>query len=523
MSSTSDFDSQADSVSDEEYNFNNINNDQEEEVKQQEVEKPVETKEHKKQQKKPKTRAKEIKQVFNPKFLTHSLNNFYGDYKFKDYAMIKDNKENNKIIIDINNYKALDEFKQTVESIEEQENRSGTKMKEADKWNTITHSIWNFKLRGILTAVNDNYMKKKTEDGTFDTSLFSDHLISQLEMDTIDEFDAKSIIGNIAEFLTSDKFKFKLYNSMFPHPMISQNAVSEKGEHLNKIYLQNISKYHDDYLKLLYSHKVSLEKDLFKFACDNIIKDNDISNKLTTDVLMNANYKNINESFSKEERTEFDSIIKLAKYEKTVAERYFKCYNLALEQNMISKADSTKLYKSYIGTIKTFRELSKSIINSDVSTLEKFVNVFVDTYKKADEFMKYKTSINNFIKDIDCQKKLMFTQRFKQILTKIIEEDKTLHVEYSGKTFKADFLKKDGNKAAISGDIIQEEKNTFNSVYDSLGKIGLIGGNKVRKDIRVGIGIGLIDYVISEVKIIEGRKKKPANDKRQRKIIYIKA
>ena len=464
---------------------------------------------------------KAIKQSFNPKFLNHCLNGFYDDYKFKEYSSIKNGKENGKFVIDINNYKALDEFKQTIEKVEEQENRSGTKLKEADKWDEITHSIWNFKLRGILTAINDNYMKKKMDDGTIDTSLFSNHLINQLNFDDVDKFNAKEIVGNIAEFLSSDKFKFKLYNSMFPHPNISQNKTSDKGEHLNKIYLQNISKYHDTYLEMLYTNKVKSDTDLFKLACDKIIKDNCVSNKLTADKLLEFDYKNINGSFTKEERNEFYDVIKMAKYEKIASERYYKCYNLALEQKMITKKDATSKYKSYVETIKKFKDLSKSIMSADVSTYSKFVDLFVSSYKETDKFINYKGSVKTFIKDIDCQKKLMFTQRFKQILTRIINDDKTLTVSYSGKTFNAIYSHSDGKEIKVCGDIIQEERHTFNNVYDSLGKIGLIGGNRVRKDIRVGLGIGLIDYIISETKMFNNKSKKTNNH--QKKVIYIKA
>ena len=484
--------------------------------------KPKKTPKPKSEQQKNKTR--EIKQSFNPKLLTHGMNSFYDDYKFKDASTIKDGKEQGKIIIDISKYTALDEFKRAVESHEESENRKSTKTKETEKWNAITHGIWNFKLRGILTAINDNFMKKKLEDGTIDTSLFTDHLISQLNLSSNEEFSPSGIVGNIAEFFTSSRFKFKLYNSMFSHPSLSpEKSEKDKGIHLNKLYLQNISKFHDEYLRMIYTGKVSSSTDLFKYACQKISKDITTSKDMTADRLFNADYKKLNESFTKDERIEFEKVIKSVKYEKVVSERYFKCYSLSLEQNLTDEKDAKKQYKAYVETIKHFQDVAKTIMASDVSTHEKFIDVFVSAYREADKLIHYKNSIKNFIKDIECQKKLMFTQRFKQILSRIISDDQSLVVKYSGQTFSAEFEKKDGKKAKVSGDIIQEEKHTFNSIYSILGKIGLIGGNKVRKDIRVGLGIGVIDYIIGETKIACSRMKKSKNDKHQRKIIYIKA
>ena len=516
-----------DSGYDNEFNFENIDDVEKDSEEPEQVQKPKKGAQKSAQKVKEGQKEKkerQIKQVFNPKLLTHSLNSFYDEFKFKDASSIKDGKEQGKIVVDVSKYAALEEFKKAVESQEETENRKSQKMKDTEKWDAITHGIWNFKLRGILTAINDNYMKKKLEDGTVDTSLFTDHIISQLNFASIEKFNPSEITGNIAEFFTSDKFKFKLYNSMFTHPSLSpEKDETDKGVHLNKIYLQNISRFHDEYLKILYSGKATSANDLFKFACGKLGKEVTVSKTLTSEKLFSADYKKMNEEFTKEERSECEEVIKMAKYEKVVSERYFKCYSLSIEQKLTDEKESKKQYKAYIETIKHFQEVSKSIMSDDVSTPEKFIGVFIRAFKEADALIHYKGSIKNFIRDINCQKKLLFTQRFKQILSRIINGDSTLTVKYSGQTFSAKFLKKDGKEAPVSGDIIQEEMHTFSSIYDTLGKIGLIGGNKVRKDIRVGIGIAIIDYVINEAKIACGRMKKSKNDRQQRKIIYIKA
>lgn len=504
---------------------------EEEPKKAEQPAKPEKPKREPKRNQKPKQpeqkdkKERSIKQVFNPKLLTHSLNSFYDDFKFKDFSAIKDNKTQGKVIIDIANYSALDEFKRAVESEEENENRTSIKLKDADKWDAITHGIWNFKLRGILTAINDNHMKKKQDDGSVDTSLFTNHIVNQLEFTDIEKFEPTEIAGNIAEFFTSDKLKFKLYNAMFPHPSISQKKDnSEKGEHLNKVYLQNISKYHDEYLKMMYTGKGKTSaQDLFKFACGKIAKDVTISKSLTAEKLFNADYKKLNESFTKDERNECDEIIKAAKYEKVVSERYHRCYSLAMEQGLMDTKKNKAMYAEYMNTIEHFKELSKNVMAADVSTIERFIDVLIDAFREADKRIHYKGAIKNFIKDIDCVKKLVFTQRFKQVLTRLIAEDKTVSIKYSGSTFNAKFIKKTGEEGELAGDVIQEAKHTFNNVYDALAKVGLFVGNRVRKDIRVGIGIAIIDYIINEARNSCPKPKKARTDKQQRKIIYIKA
>ncbi len=531
MSSTS----ESEHYNNDEYQFDDIQEeqvnirDEVKEVKKSQKKQTQQKKQSKKDNKEKKTnkdnkekKTRVIKQEFSKKLLIHNLNSFYDNFKFKDADTIKDNKESGKSIVYLKNYSALDEFRNIMEQQEEDENRKGEKMKEKEKWDYITHSIWNFKLRGILTAINDFEIMKKKEDDNIDSTLLTDHILPQLHFDTIDKFDSKDIIGNIAEFFTSDKFKFKLFNAIFPHPAIKgKDSDNEKGEHLKKVYLQNISNYHDEYLKMLYNGKKTTADKLFKYACDQIA-DSIASESITSDKLFNADFKKLKDSFTSEEIKEYGERIKLAKYEKATAERYYKCYSLAIEQELTTEKKAKETYNNYKDIIKRFNDMSKDIMKADVRTKEKFVNKFVECFNEVNKYINYKSSIKTFIKDINCSKKLVFTQKFKQVLTKLITKDPTLTVKYSGETFNADYTKADNNDAHISGDIIQEERHPTKSLYDSLSKIGLIANNKVRKDIRVGIAIGLIDYIITEANAMNTKVKKAKTLKQQKKIIYIK-
>lgn len=460
------------------------------------------------------TQPRKNKQEFSSRLLTHLMNTFYDDYKFKDISQLKEGKGGKQLIIDVHDYKALDELKKAIIDYDENANRTEKKEKEAERWTTITHAIWNFKLRGILTAINDNEVKKELDDGT---SLFMDHIVSQLEFNDIEQFNAKGVIGEISEFFTSDRFKFKLYNAMFPHPSLSTTATKGNGGHLNKAYLQNISNYHDYYLDQLYAGKVSAASDLFKYACEKIASDDVIDKSITADRLFTTDYSD-KAAFTKEERNSLSEVIRKVKFEKNVSDRYFKCYNLAIEQKLIDAKTAQKQYKQYIKILKQFKSLADELQKADIGTKEKFINVFINAYRKADEFIHYKVSIKNFIKDINCQQKLMFSQKFKQALTHIITDDKTFAIKYVGDTFVATYTKGDDKKITIRGDIIQTTRHTSKSVYETLAKIGLICGNDIKKEIRIGVGISVVDYIINKAKIIaSGGKSK------QRKIIYIKA
>jgi hypothetical protein len=393
-----------------------------------------------------------------------------------------------------------------------------------------------FKLRGILTVINDNKIFIKNEDGSIDAKLFTNYILPQLHFYKPEDFNVVGLKEKIADFLTSDKIKFKLYNAMFPHPQMELKKGT-KETRLNKFYLQNMSRYHNKYLEALYSGKVSSPDDLYKIAVECIVKSS--KKAVSAERLLNLSFdkaakgkKTEEDKATKEKKSEEDKLYekydKAARFEHSVADRYFKCYQMAIEQNMVTTKEAKALYDSYINKLEAYGEHSEAIRKQKIIKIEQFIKLFIDEFKELNEDLKYNFSIKNYIADIGAANSLIFTQKFKQILMRIIkgENIKVTYIENT-KSFscKVNIKTKQTNKAGekvditieklLSDKIIQDQRHTVSNTRDTFAKIGRMVCDGVDKNIRVALGIAIIDYIYTTSMRITERSKLP------KKTVYI--
>lgn len=459
--------------------------------------------------------SKTTKQEFNLKSMIRFLNSCYDEFNFKDITSLKKDKKAT-FKINLNDYKAIDEFKKVVNEFEKLEESKETRTKETEKWNMITQSVYDFKLRGILTLLNDFKLQtkdEKTEEK--DTRLFMDYIIPQLHFNEPEGFEVSQVRENMIEFLTSDKIKFKLYNNMFPHPKISTDN-DKKENRLNKIYLQNISNYHDKYLEMLYSGKVSKAEDLYAYACEQIAYKSTIGT--TKERLMKLSFGN-KIKYAKDEK-QFEKDDKIARFEHNMAQRYFACYSQAIEQGLITQKEAAKRYNEYIEKIEQYKEHAEELTKDKSTKLDKFINLFVSEFRTLNEDIKYNNSIKNYIADIKATNILTFTPQFKQILTKLINGE-NIKINYKpNKRFTTTIQVKDKKTGTMKDKeidefVIRERRHTFENTRDTLAKIGLVGGDNINKNVRIGVGISMVDYIHEEAIRITARSKLP------KKTIYI--
>lgn len=474
-----------------------------------------------KKDKKEKTQKSEKKeeQKFDVKQLIRYLNTCYGTHLvFRDANDVKKNKKpidlDHKPVIKLSEIESVKIFEQTVNDFMKSKyvKDNFDNMKTSEKWNTITHSIYDFKLRGIMTTFNDcEILEKDNED-----SLLISHILPQLHYDKNEEFNKDIVKQNILEYLQSDIIDFKIYNSIFPHPDIKQEEGSEKKTYLSKFYVQNKSKYHNDYLIQLFNKD---NTSLFDIACEKIASEAK-NDKISKDFLLKYDYDLIKTNKISKEDKEFIEILKKAKSEKIISEKYIKHYTMCKEQGLLDNDNNKKLLKSYIDTRKQFKELRETISSMKNRTIEDFIEMFIYAFKEIAPIMKYKENIGMFIRDIKSQKILVFTTKFRKYINLLLKGE-NVKITYKQNTFVTDYKIKE---KILEGEVIQVKQFAFDKTYNNLAKIGLyVESNpllKIPKSIRTGLGISIVDYIHNEaLRYIP--KKRTESKKIQRKIIYL--
>ena len=455
---------------------------------------------------------KKVKQSpeFNPKTLIHYLNNCYGNkFIFKNGNDIEDTTDtkHSKIIIDISKIDSLDEFRFVMCSIDAI--NKGLKRKE--RWDKITHSVFDFKARGILTTINDfNLSTPKTDD----YKLLMDKIVPQLHFDNQNKFDMQECKSAIIKYLRSPMIRYKLMNKLFPHPDIKQNINNDdkkQGTFLNKLYIQTMSNYHDLFIKYIFEHNNTTVDNLYNIIYEKY--SNTYKNKVTKDMLERFEYDKLtSKEFVKSVDKNIIDIIRRVNTERNIANKYLKYFNT------IGKNKET--YSAYIKYINQFITSSKQLEKQQINLYKDFVNMFVNVFKWVNEPLKYNNNFISFIKDCDLDTVLLFGQKFKQAIKLLLTTDNTT-IQYNDNVFVCQYHKtnKSGNDEVktIEGEIIQETKYSPQRVYSNLAKIGLyVKGHDIRTDIRVGIGCIIMDH------IREQAEKHIKEGKRMRKCVYIK-
>ena len=198
--------------------------------------------------KQPKTqKQQELKQEdfddkkFSPTIIINFLNNYYRNINssddsrkqsivFKSYP----NKSTtfNKATIDLYKYQGLLDFIETY------------KLMPNEDYSKIIERVFDLKLHTCLDIAD----KYKTNDKK-KVNVFQEFIIPQLEFGKKREVSIQDFINAINAFFENDsKIKTKIYNSVFPH---DTHHSDELPKGVNVIYLQHISKFHDEILEMV--------------------------------------------------------------------------------------------------------------------------------------------------------------------------------------------------------------------------------------------------------------------------------
>lgn len=423
---------------------------------------------------------------FNRKTLIRYLNECYGErFLFKDGEKLLPEQAKGKVIIDLNKYSALDELRFVMYSID----MCNKKLPRKERWDMITHSLFDFKLRGILTAINDNELS--TEESRKykekDYKLLMDKIVPQLHFDAHHPFSMDEVKEDIAKYLRSQSIRYKLLNKLFPHPSNGKVVDDKKvGAFVDKLYIQTMSKYHDLFIKHIFTAKSTAWQELFAIACKQL----ETANKLEKDFLLKYDW----ESFK---TTKHDKdllpVLRQACAERNICQKYSKYFaTVGLDE---------ALYGEYKRIAGEFIKLATVVKDTPVASYKDFVAMIIKVFKAVDEPLHYGKSIIAFMKDAGVDKKAVFTTKFRQVLNDLIRNDDIV-VNYSGNMFMCNLQRRTKTGVVskpFEGEVIQEHKYVPKQVFNTLTKIGLFVECKdARSDISCGIGCAIVDHIREE-------------------------
>lgn len=188
-------------------------------------------------------KASEEKQ-FSSTIITNFLNNYYRNsamknteqqsLNFKVYPVEKASKISNQYVVDLYNYQGLLDFIAIYKEAQKQDKNI----------EFVIERTFDMRLRACL----DSARVFKTNDKT-KINVFQEFVIPQLGFDTNNFMNIVDYINGVSSYFTNEaKLKTKIYNLIFPHDSHNQD---KDPVGVNVIYLQHVSKYHDEVLDMV--------------------------------------------------------------------------------------------------------------------------------------------------------------------------------------------------------------------------------------------------------------------------------
>lgn len=486
--------------------------------------------------------------IFNSSSIIHYLN---SNFQNSDYcknitfkSVLPDKKLSEKShVIDISKYEGFSDFEEIYNEVFSSNNEKN--LSQQDKWKKFISYIIDFRLRGIMDIFNKYDVKKVDTDNGVNT--LNEFILPKLHLPNENITTLQDYYNIIDNMFTNDsKLKIKVFNNTFPHGRHDGKSIKElknnnenyQNPGINKIYLQHLSKYHDELLEKYINGETSLEN-ILMFTSSEYIRDlharlaKEKYNKKDGTIILNSlknpkiiksviNSENNSKNIQLSELFEYDgkqetenklnsrekTEIRLLYRELNIVKSFYKILESGKNYENLSNEDFAKCYENYNNMLKEFKEFYEKNKQREQSELD-FIEYFMETCFIISKNFKYetKTAIKMFIKDLQGNKLFKFSSQFKKLLV----EQYNVYAEtekFDSKVFEN-----------VEG-LINVRKPEIDNIYNTFSKIGsFINSGKtmnVPKNIRVSIGIAIVDYILQYVNIISTLTKK--NDI----VIYIK-
>lgn len=500
---------------------------------------PKQVKETKPKVKRSKTPTDKPKKQFSPTVIMNFFNNYFRNLdtsysdKFFKYQHIAFKLYTDKLkkephnVIDLNDYIGLVAF---VESYKQavKENPDVT-------MEDVVDMTMDLKLRSFLSLVDTFKLNKFAED-------FDKYIISQLKFQPTREVTIETYIKTIDEFFANeDKIKTKIYNTEFPHGT-HNNVKTQSG--VNIIYLQHISKYHDDILKMYIEEGLDYETILkriqIKFAKEYTgtelgIQDQNtfkvvklsVQKQLVNDQIIPNVLTALNEQTDKRKNSvsegkwikELDVIginqqRKVNKYEiaaikelvreLSIVNAFLKILKGGQEASPeVDLKDCLDRYRNIFNEIVEFRENHKDVELS----YKGFIRYLIESVRFIKSIFNYKYPLKTLINDSKNKVQFKFNKKLRSAIDELInvEEIDETKLDELVKEFEPTWKFINSPKAYDLHDL---------NIYAKIGKYVNLN---FTKDYRIGIGCAIVLYIQEQLELI-----RLSNAKKKDLIIYIK-
>lgn len=479
------------------------------------------------------------KKQFSPTIIINFFNNYFrnldSEYsdKFLKYQHITFKSYSNKLkkeprnVIDLNDYLGLVAF---VESYKQAiiDNPNVT-------MEDVVDMTMDIKLRSFLSLVDTFKLNKFTEE-------FDKYIISQLKFQPTRDITIETYIKAIDEFFANeDKIKTKIYNTEFPHGT-HNNAKNQSG--VNIIYLQHISRYHDEVLKLFIEDGLEPEDILariqLKFAkeytgaelgIENQKERNQVRleiqkqlvNKQIIPNILNAlnepNSKRKNYAVEGKWIKELDAqgisqtrkvnkqeiaAIKELVRELSIVNAFLKILKGGQEAAPeVDLKECLDKYNAIFKSIIKFREEHKNVENS----YKGFIKYLVESVRFIKNIFNYKYPLKTLINDSKNKVQFKFNKKLRYAIAELINVDKINEeaLDQLVEEFEPDWKFINSPKTYDIHDM---------NIYAKIGKYVNLN---FTKDYRIGIGCAIVLYIQEQLELI-----RVANARKKDLIVYVK-
>jgi hypothetical protein len=233
--------------------------------------------------------------------LSYLNNNYrYSDtdqhITFKQYSESKTQTKSARVIINLEKCPGLKEFMSHYNEITSDANRSYTNsestpeeraanseyVQEDSNYGEVISLVSDMSLRGVLNLADTYTTISHAPDELDLYKIIVNSVIPQLgfpESKTINIDDYVRCINSF--FNVPDKLKIKIYNTVFPH---STHDATKDTIGVNVVYLQHISKYHDDILSLVIEENKS-QGEIYEFIQEHFADDIEFPETISEEVI----------------------------------------------------------------------------------------------------------------------------------------------------------------------------------------------------------------------------------------------
>lgn len=461
-----------------------------------------------------------------------TFKNFPVDDKNKQKSKDKSQKPPPKHnVIDLNKYDGLKTFVETFNNLVREK-------PSIDMFNVVDLTF-DVKLRACLDIVEK--FKPNGPERVLQT-----HLIPQLGFSSENVTTIQSFINAINEFFENiDKIKTKIYNTEFPHS-VHDDKEPEKG--VNVIYLQHISKFHDEILNwvindgiddsdimLEIQRKFSMEPE-YKGLTDlkerqhlqTQLLNPDISSKVLNPPLIDDpkhdGKKLVDPKWCDNLRPvekNKSGLLVPSSIDKLTPIELHNVKALVRELNIVAsflkilrgghkakpEIDLKQCLSRYNHVFAKSRQFYESHKKLKDDSYESFLKYFVEAVRFIKSEFNYKTPLKTFINDLKPKVQLKFNKKLRAAIEELVKADKITDDDINrvAAAHKEEWMYISSPKTYDVNEL---------SIYAKIGKFAEVN---VTKEFRIAIGIAIVMFIQEQIALIRA-----AEGKRKEVVIYFK-